>query len=216
MIPTKKSTAEESDEGQRNAIQRARRYFLADAVYFLYDHNRVAEAAKWYRYLGGEFPNVTLLDRDTNSFPRNVTLDEYAVARVQGDIGDTSQERTTSDVQGLLARAYVALAIGQDDRYGGYRNLAKKIYDQYAAKTAAFNGNVRIPLPPYDELNHAVLNELLDPQQGLPYAARAVLRTQLGMSSETNAPPAAALSTNAPVPAAPAPTNTPATNSAGK
>src|SRR5208337_5017376 len=30
-----KESAEEPDAGQRNAIQRARRYFLADAVYFL-------------------------------------------------------------------------------------------------------------------------------------------------------------------------------------
>ena len=53
----------------------------------------MAEAAKWFRYLGEKFPDKTLLDSDPNSFPRNLTLDEYAVGRVQEDIGDTSQER---------------------------------------------------------------------------------------------------------------------------
>jgi hypothetical protein len=53
---------------------------------------------------------------------------------------------------------------------------------------------VRIPLPPYDTLNAAVVRQLLDPQSGAPYAARAMLRTQLGLPGETiptNAPPVA-------------------------
>jgi len=193
-----KEYAEEPNGGQRDAIQRARRYFLSDAVYFLYDHNRVAEAAKWYRYLGREFPDKTLLEGDTNSFPRNLTLDEFAVGRVQEDIGDTSQERTTSDIQGLLARAYIALAIGQDDRCAGFKLLAGKVYDRYQAEISSMKSNLpRIGLPSFAELDRTVLNQLLDPKQGLPYAMRAVLRTQLRMTAETNAPPAAAISTNA-------------------
>ena len=57
---------------------------------------------------------------------------------------------------------------------------------------------------------------MLDPQKGLPFAARAVIRTQLGMPAETNAPPRT-ISTNAIAPAVlSAPTNAPATNSATK
>ncbi len=205
-----KEYAEEPNPGQRETIQRARRYFLCDAVYFLYDHNRVAEAAKWYRYLGKEFPDKTLLERDTNSFPRNLTLDEFAVGRVQEDLGDTSQERTTADVQGLLARAYVALALGQDDRYAGYKLMAAKVHEHYQAQISDMKSNLpRIGLPPLAEINHTVLNQLLDPKKGLPYAMRAVIRSQLGMPAETNAPPATAISTNAPAPVAPVPTNAP-------
>ena len=36
------------------------------------------------------------------------------------------------------------------------------------------------------------LHDLLDPQTGIPYAARAVIRTSLRMSPETNAPPVSA------------------------
>ena len=212
-----KEYAEEPDAGQRDGIQRARRNFLADAVYFLYDHNRVAEAATWYRYLGKEFPDKSLLENDANSYPRNLTLDEYAVGRVQEDIGDTSQERTTADIQGLLARAYIALAVGQDDRYAGYKLLARNIYSHYMAQISDTKSTVkRISPPPLAELNRTVLNQLLDPQQGLPYAMRAVIRSQLGIPAETNAPPAVAISTNAPAPAAPAPTNAPANYPVGK
>ena len=185
---------EETDAGQRDTDQRARRYFLADAVYFLYDHARVSEAAKWYRYLSKEFPDKTLLEHNTNSYPRNLTLDEYAFGRVQEDLGDTSQERTTADLQGLLTRAYIALALGQDDRYQNYRLLTRNIYNHYMAQISDMKNNIkRIAPPPLAELDRTVRDQLLDPQQDLlPFAARAVIRSQLGLPAEANAPPVAA------------------------
>jgi hypothetical protein len=186
------------DEKNRDHIASAHRNFLRSAVYFLYEENRVADAAKWFRYLGGNYPDKPIIDSDPNSFPRNVTLDEYAVACVQGDIGDTSQERTTAAVQGLLARSYMELAIGQDDRYAGFRLLAGKVYEHYQAEISRMKSNLqRIGLPPFADLNRAVLNQLLDPQQGAPYAMRAVIRSQLGMPGETNVPPMT-VSTNPP------------------
>ena len=44
--------AAEEDENNRDHILRAHRNFLRDAVYFLYVHNRLADAAQWYKYLG--------------------------------------------------------------------------------------------------------------------------------------------------------------------
>jgi hypothetical protein len=203
--------ADETDQGQQDGILRAHRYFLMDAVYFLYENNRVAEAAKWYKTLGEKYPDKTILDSDPNSFPRNLSLDDYAVARVQKEVGDTSQERTTAVVEGLLQNSYVALAIGQDDRAAGFKMLARKVYDHYVSRTKGHGNEVRIPLPPYDLLNRTVLNDLLDPQKlVLPYPARAAIRTQLGMSVETNAPPAATISTNAIAPAVLSGTNAPA------
>ena len=203
--------AEETDPGQKDGILRAHRNSLRDAVYFLYENNRVAEAAKWYKMLGEKYPDKTILDGDTNSFPRNLTLDEYAVARVQSELGDTSEERTTAVVGGLLQSFYIALAIGQDDRAAGFKLLAQKVYEHYVSKTNDHGKNVRTPLPPYDVLNRTVLNYLLDTQKPvLPYAARAVIRSQLGMSGETNATPAATISTNQIAPAVLSGTNVPA------
>ena len=207
--------AEEADPGQKEDILRAHRNFLSSAVYFLYENNRVAEAAKWYKILVEKYPDKPILDKVPNSYPTNLTLEEYAFGRVQEEIGDTSQERTTGVVEGLLARSYYQLAIGQDDRAAGYKLKARLVYDHYQKQMGI--GPPRAVLPPLDVLNRTVLNDLLDTQEPvLPYAARAMIRSQLGMAAETNAPPRM-ISTNAVAPAvSPAPTNSPATNSARK
>jgi hypothetical protein len=191
-------------------IATAHRNFLRSAIYFLYEANHLAEATKWFRYLGERYPDKPIIDGVPDSFPRKVTLDEYAIACVQIDVKETSQERVTAAVAGLLAQAYQALALGEDDRYAGYRLLAKKVYDRFMAEISERSANIqRIGLPPFADINAAVLNRLLDPEQGMPYAARAVVRSQLGMPAET-------IATNAPPPAPLAPTNSPATNSAAK
>ena len=180
--------ADESDPSQKSGILKAHRNFLRDAVYFLYEANHISEAAKWFKFLGEKYPDLPIVENDQNSLPKNLTLDEYAVAVVQIDIGETSQERVTAAVQGLLTRAYFALATGEDDRYENLKLLANRVYQRYTAKTAGSRGDVRIPLPPYETLTATVLRQLLDPQNGVPYAARAALRTQLGLPGETVAP----------------------------
>jgi hypothetical protein len=217
LIPKVSDTYEtmmREDEKNRDHIAVAHRNFLRSAIYFLYEENRVADAAKWFRYLGEKYPNKPILDGDPESFPRNLTLDQYAVACVQGDIGDTSQERTTAAVQGLLARAYYELAIGQDDRFAGFKLLAGKVYERYQTEISRMKSNLqRISLPPFADLNRAVLNQLLDPQQGAPYAMRAVIRSQLGIPGETNVPPMT-VSTNIPA-AATVSSNAPAAGPSG-
>ena len=123
------------DAGMRDNIARAHRNFLRDAVYFLYENNRMTEAGKWFRYLGDKYPDKPIIENQPDSLPKNLTLDEYAVAVVQIDIGETSQERVTSAVQGLLTRSYYNLATGQDDRYENLKRLANRVYERYNAKT---------------------------------------------------------------------------------
>jgi hypothetical protein len=194
------------DSANSNHIASAHRNFLRDAVYFLYENNRLTDAAKWFQYLGQAYPDKPILDTDTNSLPKNLTLDDYAIGRIQQDIGEVSQERVTAAIQGLLMHAFLDLAIGQDDRYAGYRLLAEKTYNHYHNQ----RGDVwnRVGLPPFADINREVLSELIDPQQGLPFAARAVIRTQLGMPAETNAPPL--ISTNQVAPVILSDTNVPA------
>ena len=118
---------------------------------------------------------------------------------MQSEIGDTSQERITGVIEGLIAQSYYQMAIGQDDRSVGFKLLARKVYDKYQKNIGKMQSNLaRVGLPPFDVLNRTVLNRLLDTQKPvLAYAARAVIRTQLGMPAETNAPPLAVSSTNA-------------------
>ena len=206
LIPHVNAAYEEmmaADAGMRDNIAKAHRNFLRDAVYFLYEHNRMADANKWFKYLGDTYPDKPIVENQPNSLPKNLTLDEYAVAVVQIDIGETSQERVTSAVQGLLLRAYYELAVGEDDRYENFRRLANKVYLKYQSQTTGYKGDERIPLPPYDDLRRLVVNSLIDPQEGLPYANRAVIRTRLGLPVETVAPAATnsvpSVSTNSPV-----------------
>ena len=198
---------DEGDAAQRDGILKAHRNFLRDAVYFLYEANRIGEAARWFKFLGDKYPDKPVIENQPDSLPKTLTLDEYAFAVVQIDIGETSQERVTAAIEGMIRLSYFELVSGADDRYLGYKNLAQKVHAQYTAKTSGSKGDVRIPLPPYKDLERVVVNQLLDPEKGLPYAARAVLRTQLGLPGETNAPPTA-IPTNAPAMVS---TNTPAT-----
>ena len=209
-----KMYAEETQSSMRDGIHKAHRNFLCDAVYFLYENNRAAEAAEWYRYLARKYPDDPLIIGDPHSQASRMTFEQYAIARVQEDVGDTSQERTTAAVEGLLTRAYYELAIGQEDRYAGFKLLAGKVYEHYQAEISGLKSNLqRVGLPPFADFNRMVLNRLLDTQQGMPFAMRAVLRTQLGMPPETNAPPAANDSTNAPAPVVSPSTNAPAATS---
>ncbi|MGC9942081.1 MAG: hypothetical protein ABSE48_09615 [Verrucomicrobiota bacterium] len=179
---------EEAQPNQKNGILKAHRNFLRDAVYFLYENNRIGEASKWYRILSDKYPDQPIMDGDPTSFPKTMTMDDYAVRRVQSELGDTSEERTTAVVQGLMINAYRELALGSDDRYEGFQRLVQKIYIHYDAKTGIGGTNSsRVPLPKFNQLKQSVLRDVLDPQNGFPYAARAVLRTQLGMPAETNA-----------------------------
>lgn len=174
----------ESSLSDSNSVARAGyRNFLRDAVYFLYENDRMADAQKWFKYYGERYPDRPMLDKDPNSFQKNLTLDEYAVGRFTEDIGETSLERVTSAIQGALVHSYLDLAIGQNDRFAAYQLLAQQVYDHYQNKMG--NDQKRVTLPPMKDLKRDVLNELLDVNEGLPFAARAVIRTQLGLPAET-------------------------------
>ena len=188
--------AEEPSAGQREGIQTSQRNFLGQAVYFLYEDNRVAEAEKWFRYLSKKYPDQVLTGGP--GLPTQMTLDEFAIAFIQADLNEATQDRTEATVEGLLTRAYYALAIGDNDRYSGFKLLASKIHEYYQSKLTYANGPQRVGLLPLASINRTVLNQLLDPKQGIPYAMRAVIRTQLGLPAESNLPLEPAISTNAP------------------
>jgi hypothetical protein len=166
----------------------AHKNFLKDAVYFLYVHNRIADAASWFQYLGTHWPNENLIDHKPDSLPRNVTLDEYAVSRVQEDVSETmSRDRVKAIVEGLLANAYTSMAIGEDERAAGYRLLAEKVRDTYSKNTEMRADALR--LTSLEEIQQVVLSRLLDSENGAPVEMRAALRAKLGMEAETAAPP---------------------------
>lgn len=207
-VNTAYEQAMDEDEKNRDHIKIGHRNFLRDAVYFLFTHNRMRDAAQWYRELGQKYPDKTIVDGDTNSFPRNVTLDEYCVGRVQVDIAETDRNRIKQTLEGMLATSFQSLAVGEDDQAAGLLVLARRVREIYLEKISG--REMAIGLPAFEDIYKEVLNTLLDtdPEVGLPDEYRAILRSKLGMPPET-AQPASTSATNAPVTSASA-TNTPA------
>ncbi len=214
IIPKVSAAYEQSakdDPKNADHIEKAHRNFLRTAVYFLYEYNRLADAAKWFKYLCEKFPNKTLVDNMPNSLPGTMTLDEYAIAQIAGEINDTSHDKVTAIIEGLLRNSYERLALDEDDRYAGYKLMAKKVWETYMSKIP----RERIPaigLRPLEDIDREILRRFLDPNEGVPYEVRAILRSKLGMPPEpvsqaagTNAPPAGPITspggTNSPPPA---------------
>jgi hypothetical protein len=165
-------------------IATGHRNFLRNAVYYLYEDNQIAAAQKWYKYLGEKYPDKWIVD-GTTYLPKDLTLDEYCVARIQGDVKDTSHDDTTAAVKGMISRSYESLALGDDDRAAGYMLLAHAIWNNYTAKMKKDRASLtRVGLSPFPDLNEQVLDVLLDPQNGLPYGARAIIRTALKKGPE--------------------------------
>jgi hypothetical protein len=191
--------AANEDHNYHDHILTAHRNFLRDAVYFLYVNNRISEAAYWFKYLCEHYPDRILLDGHPDSKPGNVTLDEYAVGRVQEDVQDTNaKDRIKAIIKGMIATSYERLAIGQDEEAAGYALLAEKVRTTYVSKTAS--RPEALPMEPMNEIKQEVLDELLNPaNETFPYAMRAALRTKLGMGPEPASPapvPGTAPSTN--------------------
>jgi hypothetical protein len=187
-------------------ILRGHRNFLRQAVFYLYEHNRRQEAAYWFKYLGDKYPNDTIVDNDPKSFPRNLTLDQYAVACVQQVVGESNHDSVTAAIEGLLVNSYSCLAMDRDDEAFGYKMLARQLWSSYMSKIPETRV-AAIGLDPLDAIDREVRQRMLNPKNNPSPEFRAVLLTKLGLPPQTNAPPetlspgtnAPATNTNAPV-----------------
>jgi hypothetical protein len=183
----------EQDAEYRDHIKIGHRNFLRDAVYFLYEHNRMAEAARWYRYLRDKYPDYPMLPDRPNSFPRNLSLDDYALSRVSEDVGETSTDRTKSVLEGLLYNYYNYLALGFDEQAMNYELMARKVWNRFQKQIAG--SETRVGLPPLARMKEQILEQRLGPESELTPELKAQLLTQLNMPAPASAAPA---STNAP------------------
>lgn len=177
----------EEDPGNKDHIARAHRNFLRDAIYYLYTYNRMDEARKWFQYVIDNYPNDYLITGDTNSVPGNVSLDEFAYARVQEDVGETSQDRIRMIVQGLILSSFMALVADEDDHAAGLMVLASNVMSRFQKEIQGIEK--RVGIGTFDEIRQAVLDGLLDPEKGIDPVARAKLRTKLNLPPEETPPP---------------------------
>ena len=178
------------EPASRDHIATGHRNFLRDACYFLFLQNRQAEAAKWFKVLGEKYPNKTIIDGDTNSFPRNVTLDDYCFAKLQEAVGETSEVGMKNALEGLTVNSYMALLSGDEERAAGFKRLAELAHTRYNSQVSNSRKG-QIDMEPLPDIRREVLRRMLDPETGLQDNLAAQLATALGVPlppRSTNAP----------------------------
>jgi hypothetical protein len=161
-----------ADENYLKNIGTAHKNFLRTAVYFLYTHNRMNEAEKWYDYVREKYP-----DSITTS------LEEYVFARVEEEFGSTSQDRLKGMLMGFIERSLIDIAMGQEEKAIAGEMLARKMRKRYYDE---INDSqiVRIKLPTVQEMKIELLARLLDPEEGLNEIMANQLRTRLGLAED--------------------------------
>ena len=195
--------AAESEENKAH-VARAHRNFLKDAVYFLYANNKQTDAQKWFNYLRQKYG----IGPETGIDP-DATMETFALGKIEEDVNETSRDRVTQALQGLIANAYDQLAQGDSDQYTGYEKMAMKVYQLYASKVTLPAQAQRVALPPLSEIKRDVLLEMLRPDPNVNPEYQARLRTELNLPANfgvpaTNAVPVIPLAPRAAAPATPA------------
>jgi len=110
-----------------NNIARAYRNNLRDAVYFLYQYNRIKDATEWYKYLGEKYPSDLIIDGNTNSLPTNTSLPSYVLSRMNVDVSETDRNKVKATIGGLISNSYIYLIRGEDERAEGFHNMAVQV-----------------------------------------------------------------------------------------
>lgn len=179
------------DAEMRDNIRNGHKNFLREASWALFTQNRLTEAQRWFAKLKAAYPGAV---------PSEMTLDEYAFARVTEYAGETSHNKTTLMIEGLLQRSFYYAAIGESAQAESYARLAARIWQTFTQGTEhrTMRGNEkvrvdRVDLDPFPVMRERVLKEMLDPETGyLDEVLAAQLRTALGLPRDsltsTNAP----------------------------
>jgi hypothetical protein len=166
--------ASNTDTGLAEHMSTGHKNFLRSAVYFLYVYNRKDEAAKWYKYMVDLYPQ---------SIPvPGLSLDEYCVSRVQEDAGETDHNQTKAVIGGLLLQAFQYAAVGEDDQFVGHKSLAIQLHNRFE-KQIGISTN-RVGLPPFEELERQVLEDLFRPNSRINPVLLEQLRLVLKLPEE--------------------------------
>jgi hypothetical protein len=174
----------EDEVGTKEHFGKAHRNFLKDAVYFLYTHGREGQAKYWFDYIQTNYTNTGIEPGET--------MEQYCIARVTEDVGETSKDRTQAIIQGMLYSGYYSLAMGEEDRGVSLVNFAGKIHSTYTGKISETRSSrVRVQLTPLNDLKREVLREMLHPEHGVHPEMQAILRTRMNLPADFGTPPPA-------------------------
>lgn len=146
----------ESAKDSADNVKNAHANFLKQAITDLYTHNREQDAARWHDYLAKKYPN-----RYTKP-GQNVT--EFVLERYK-ELMDLGKDKIQSAIEGMFARHFYELAIGEDDRAQGYVRLIQQIHKEYAKRVERSERD-RVDLPPLTKLRELVIDRLINAPVG--------------------------------------------------
>ncbi|MEO6183640.1 MAG: hypothetical protein ABIP71_11195, partial [Verrucomicrobiota bacterium] len=162
-----------AEDPTNQSIKTGQKNFVVNAIYFLYVDYREAEAKRWYQYLEKHYPQALV-----HQSGKKLSLDEFVIVMMTEDVGETDVNKTTANIQGLLHRAFVELALDEDDRAISSSALATKIWNRFQGEIAGSEG--RVGLKPLDEMKRIVREEMLGPESSVSPEVQARIRTKLG------------------------------------
>jgi hypothetical protein len=158
-------------------METAHKNFLKQAIYLLYEDDRMKQAAYWFNYLKTTYTNAFILRQ------ANISLDDFALGQIVTDNGETDMNKVSASILAMFHHGFECLVRDDDDRYANYENMAKRIWDHYHAKIGDVSKQ-RLSLHPLAEMWQTVLDHELDPDPAsawMPPQAQAILRTKLNL-----------------------------------
>jgi hypothetical protein len=158
------------------AITVAHKNFLRELVYLCYTHGRNAEANRWFALLKEKDPEVA---------KSGLTMEQFALERLQSNIAEAGQVRTEAILFGLLRQHFSALSLDQDDYADGLDRMAQYLWNYYMQR--AVRRQDAVALRPLPEMKRKVLDDLLQPG-ALPAPLQGRLRTRTGLPAPTGEP----------------------------
>jgi hypothetical protein len=158
------------DTEMQDAIKRAHRNFLKEAIYVLYSNNKIADASRWFKHVRELYPDAV---------PPEEGLDEFALKRLNAVVEELSRDKTEALITGMVRNYYLNLILDDDDRALGYELFARKLWSRYAERIKG--QEQRLSLTPLSKIKEVVRDEFFDPKSGVPPEALARLRTKLNL-----------------------------------
>jgi hypothetical protein len=158
-------------------METAHKNFLKQAIYLLYEDDRMKQAAYWFNYLKTTYTNAFVLRQ------ANISLDDFALGQIMTDNGETDMNKVSASILAMFHQGFECLVRDDDDRYANYENLAKRIWNHYHDKIGTISEQ-RLSLHPLPEMRATVLDHELDPDPQsawMPPQAQAILRTKLNL-----------------------------------
>ena len=167
-------TLRASDPEMEFIVDRAQKGFLREIVYHFYSHNRIGDANHYFKLLLDKFPEVV---------PSGVTMEEFALKRLNDNVRDMPTDRMKVLLTGMIYQHFFSLAVDADARAEGFDRMGQQLYAWHEARVR--RRQEQLGFPTYREMKRTILDEMLDPERKvLPLELIARLRTRLNYAPE--------------------------------